>query len=143
MIRYFLSWSQLKTILTQPVYLTLLSDLKLKQSFEETRRQDDCQTTDVCGHMNGHQDPSEQQHDPSLEETVETLLTRLREKRQSLGLPDNMKVRDHLRSAGRPFEIEPDTRSSVRRRWPKDRWLWRRSRCKNVCCILRAYTVDL
>uniref|UniRef100_A0A3B3V2U0 Protein FAM13A-like n=1 Tax=Poecilia latipinna TaxID=48699 RepID=A0A3B3V2U0_9TELE len=31
-------------------------------------------------------------HKPSLEETVESLFRRLREKRQSLGLPDNMKV---------------------------------------------------
>ncbi|XP_057215375.1 protein FAM13C [Triplophysa rosa] len=68
-----------------------LKDLKLKQSFEETHRQDDSKTSDICRHPNGHQDPSEQQHEPSLEETVETLLNRLREKRQSLGLPDNMK----------------------------------------------------
>ncbi|KAL0964707.1 hypothetical protein UPYG_G00327860 [Umbra pygmaea] len=33
----------------------------------------------------------QQQHKPSLEETVEGLLRRLREKRQDLGLPDNMK----------------------------------------------------
>ena len=32
------------------------------------------------------------EHKPSLEETVESLFRRLREKRQTLGLPDNMKV---------------------------------------------------
>uniref|UniRef100_A0A3Q2TMJ9 FAM13A-like domain-containing protein n=1 Tax=Fundulus heteroclitus TaxID=8078 RepID=A0A3Q2TMJ9_FUNHE len=38
----------------------------------------------------GHQGTSD--HKPSLEETVESLFRRLREKRQSLGLPDNIKV---------------------------------------------------
>ncbi|XP_055032127.1 protein FAM13C isoform X1 [Misgurnus anguillicaudatus] len=69
-----------------------LKDLKLKQSYEETQRQDHSETTDICRYTNGHQDPSDQQqHKPILEETVEVLLKRLREKRQSLGLPDNMK----------------------------------------------------
>lgn len=32
------------------------------------------------------------EHKPTLEDTVESLFRRLREKRQALGLPDNMKV---------------------------------------------------
>lgn len=43
-----------------------------------------------CRYISGQQGASE--HKPTLEETVESLFRRLREKRQALGLPDNMKV---------------------------------------------------
>ncbi|KAF4106857.1 hypothetical protein G5714_012847 [Onychostoma macrolepis] len=68
-----------------------LKDLKLRQSFEESRTHDNNQSTDICRYTNGQQETPEQQHKPSLEETMDTLLKRLREKRQALGLPDNMK----------------------------------------------------
>ncbi|XP_039509273.1 protein FAM13C [Pimephales promelas] len=68
-----------------------LKDLKLKQSFGESRRHENGQSTDICRYTNGQQEAPEQQHKPSLEETVDGLLKRLREKRQDLGLPDNMK----------------------------------------------------
>ncbi|XP_051968024.1 protein FAM13C-like [Xyrauchen texanus] len=71
-----------------------LKDLKLRQSFEHSRRQDGSESTEICRYTNGQQEAPEQQtqqHKPSLEETVDSLLRRLREKRQSLGLPDNMK----------------------------------------------------
>uniref|UniRef100_A0A8C5FJ79 FAM13A-like domain-containing protein n=1 Tax=Gadus morhua TaxID=8049 RepID=A0A8C5FJ79_GADMO len=38
-----------------------------------------------------------EQHEPTLEETVESLFGRLREKRQTLGLPDNMKVKNQTK----------------------------------------------
>ena len=60
---------------------------------EESRGQENGEPTDVCRYSNGLQEATEQQHKPSLEETVDLLLKRLREKRQTLGLPDNMKVR--------------------------------------------------
>ncbi|XP_067285411.1 protein FAM13C isoform X2 [Pseudorasbora parva] len=71
-----------------------LKDLKLRQSFVESRRHENGQSTAICRFTNGHQETPEQQpqqHKPSLEETVDGLLKRLREKRQALGLPDNMK----------------------------------------------------
>ncbi|XP_030631718.1 protein FAM13C [Chanos chanos] len=76
-----------------------LKDLKLRQSVEELRSQESSEHTEICRYTNGLQEATEQQqqqqqqqqHKPSLEETVETLLRRLREKRQALGLPDNMK----------------------------------------------------
>lgn len=72
------------------------TDLKLRQSFVESRRHENGQSTDICRYTNSQQEAPEQQpqqHKPSLEETVDGLLKRLREKRQALGLPDNMKVR--------------------------------------------------
>lgn len=73
------------------------SDLKLRQSVEESRGQENDQPSGTCRYSNGlHEAPEQQQqqqHKPSLEETVDMLLKRLREKRQALGLPDNMKVR--------------------------------------------------
>lgn len=63
---------------------------------EESRGQENDQPTGTCRYSNGqHEAPEQQQqqHKPSLEETVDMLLKRLREKRQALGLPDNMKVR--------------------------------------------------
>uniref|UniRef100_A0A8C1RJ19 Family with sequence similarity 13 member C n=1 Tax=Cyprinus carpio TaxID=7962 RepID=A0A8C1RJ19_CYPCA len=68
-----------------------LKDLKLRQSFEESGTHENNQYTDICRYSNGQQETPEQQHKPSLEETVGALLKRLREKRQALGLPDNMK----------------------------------------------------
>uniref|UniRef100_A0AAR2K9B6 FAM13A-like domain-containing protein n=1 Tax=Pygocentrus nattereri TaxID=42514 RepID=A0AAR2K9B6_PYGNA len=69
-----------------------LKDLKLRQSVEESRGQENGEPTDVCRYSNGQQEATElQQHKPSLEESVDLLLMRLREKRQALGLPDNMK----------------------------------------------------
>ncbi|KAK7123032.1 hypothetical protein R3I94_019971 [Phoxinus phoxinus] len=68
-----------------------LKDLKLRQSFVESRRHENSQSTDICRYTNGQQETPEQQHKPSLEETVDGLLKRLLEKRQALGLPDNMK----------------------------------------------------
>ncbi|XP_017338103.2 protein FAM13C [Ictalurus punctatus] len=71
-----------------------LKDLKLRQSVEESRGQENDQPTGTCRYSNGqHEAPEQQQqqHKPSLEETVDMLLKRLREKRQALGLPDNMK----------------------------------------------------
>uniref|UniRef100_A0A8C1TRI0 Family with sequence similarity 13 member C n=1 Tax=Cyprinus carpio TaxID=7962 RepID=A0A8C1TRI0_CYPCA len=68
-----------------------LKDLKLRLSFEESQKHENNQSTDVCRYTNGQQETPEQPHKPSLEETVDTVLKRLREKRQALGLPDNMK----------------------------------------------------
>ncbi|KAK1794106.1 hypothetical protein P4O66_010716 [Electrophorus voltai] len=72
-----------------------LKDLKLKQTVEESRGQENSQPTDTCRYSGSLQGATElhphQQHKPSLEETVDTLMKRLREKRQALGLPDNMK----------------------------------------------------
>ncbi|XP_023686559.2 protein FAM13C [Paramormyrops kingsleyae] len=65
-----------------------LKDLKLKQSVEELREQKD---TEICKYNSDLQGATESQHMPSLEETVDALLKRLRDKRQALGLPDNMK----------------------------------------------------
>ncbi|KAM9462164.1 protein FAM13C [Clarias gariepinus] len=69
-----------------------LKELKLRQSVEESRGQENDEPTSTCRYANGlHEAPEQQQHKPSLEETVDMLLKRLREKRQALGLPDNMK----------------------------------------------------
>ncbi|XP_062859539.1 protein FAM13C [Trichomycterus rosablanca] len=66
-----------------------LKELKLK---EESRGQENDDPTESCRHSNGLQEALEQQqHRPSLEETVDMLFKRLREKRQTLGLPENMK----------------------------------------------------
>ncbi|XP_017570016.1 protein FAM13C isoform X2 [Pygocentrus nattereri] len=77
-----------------------LKDLKLRQSVEESRGQENGEPTDVCRYSNGQQEATElQQHKPSLEESVDLLLMRLREKRQALGLPDNMKEMTHRQMA--------------------------------------------
>ncbi|MEQ2196073.1 hypothetical protein XENOCAPTIV_023527 [Xenoophorus captivus] len=60
--------------------------MRLRQSVFESKEQE---TSDPCRLGSGQQGASD--HKPSLEETVESLFRRLREKRQSLGLPDNMK----------------------------------------------------
>ncbi|XP_031600450.2 protein FAM13C-like [Oreochromis aureus] len=63
-----------------------LKELRLRQSVFESKEQENA---DVCRYGAGQQGASE--HKPALEETVESLFRRLREKRQALGLPDNMK----------------------------------------------------
>uniref|UniRef100_A0AAX7UZP0 FAM13A-like domain-containing protein n=1 Tax=Astatotilapia calliptera TaxID=8154 RepID=A0AAX7UZP0_ASTCA len=63
-----------------------LKELRLRQSVFESKEQE---SADVCRYGVGQQGASE--HKPALEETVESLFRRLREKRQALGLPDNMK----------------------------------------------------
>ncbi|XP_008435924.1 protein FAM13A-like [Poecilia reticulata] len=63
-----------------------LKELRLRQSVFESKEQESSET---CRSGSGQQGASD--HKPSLEETVESLFRRLREKRQSLGLPDNMK----------------------------------------------------
>ncbi|XP_029104718.1 protein FAM13C [Scleropages formosus] len=68
-----------------------LKDLKLKQSVEELKEQKKEAPTEICRYSSDLQGATELQHKPSLEETVEALLKRLKEKRQALGLPDNMK----------------------------------------------------
>ncbi|XP_061089133.1 protein FAM13C [Conger conger] len=68
-----------------------LKDLKLKQSEAELRDERRVALTEICRYNNDQQGATEPQHKPCLEETVDALLKRLREKRQALGLPDNMK----------------------------------------------------
>ncbi|XP_072228883.1 protein FAM13A-like [Leuresthes tenuis] len=63
-----------------------LKELRLRQSVFESKGQE---TTDGRRFGSGQQGASE--HKPSLEETVESLFKRLREKRETLGLPDDMK----------------------------------------------------
>ncbi|XP_013878788.1 protein FAM13C [Austrofundulus limnaeus] len=63
-----------------------LKELRLRQSVFESKEPE---PSDVCRFGSGQIGSSD--HKPSLEETVESLLRRLREKRRSLGLPDNMK----------------------------------------------------
>ncbi|XP_056153405.1 protein FAM13C [Lampris incognitus] len=71
-----------------------LKELKLRQSVFELNEQGSegsaLDHTELCRYSSGQQVASEQ-HKPTLEETVESLFRRLKEKRQALGLPDNMK----------------------------------------------------
>uniref|UniRef100_A0A8C1Y8G1 Family with sequence similarity 13 member C n=1 Tax=Cyprinus carpio TaxID=7962 RepID=A0A8C1Y8G1_CYPCA len=67
-----------------------LKDLKLRQSFEESGTHENNQYTDICRYSNGQQETPEQQHKPSLEETVGALLKRLREKRQGTKQEKNL-----------------------------------------------------
>ncbi|XP_020513187.2 protein FAM13C [Labrus bergylta] len=64
-----------------------LKELRLRQSVFESKEQDSPENS--CRYGSGQQGASE--HKPTLEETVESLFRRMREKRQALGLPDNMK----------------------------------------------------
>ncbi|XP_069373819.1 protein FAM13A-like [Paralichthys olivaceus] len=64
-----------------------LKELRLRQSVFESKEQDGPENT--LRYSSGQQGASE--HKPTLEETVESLFRRLREKRRDLGLPDNMK----------------------------------------------------
>ncbi|KAJ8361623.1 hypothetical protein SKAU_G00181480 [Synaphobranchus kaupii] len=68
-----------------------LRDLRLKQSVEQMRAQKMEEHADMCRYSGDLQGAPEQSHKPSLEDTLEALLKRLRDKRQALGLPDNMK----------------------------------------------------
>ncbi|XP_028264345.1 protein FAM13C-like isoform X2 [Parambassis ranga] len=63
-----------------------LKELRLRQSVFESKEQG---TTEICRYHSGQQGASEQE--PTLEDTVDSLFRRLREKRAALGLPDNMK----------------------------------------------------
>ncbi|XP_042253026.1 protein FAM13C-like [Thunnus albacares] len=66
-----------------------LKELRLRQSLFESKEPDGPENSEICRLASGQQAASE--HKASLEETVESLFRRLREKRQALGLPDNMK----------------------------------------------------
>ncbi|MBN3321482.1 FA13C protein, partial [Atractosteus spatula] len=68
-----------------------LKDLKLKQSVVELRERRTDSQTETSRVSSDPQGAAEQQHKPCLEETVDTLLKRLKEKRSTLGLPENMK----------------------------------------------------
>uniref|UniRef100_W5MHV9 Family with sequence similarity 13 member C n=1 Tax=Lepisosteus oculatus TaxID=7918 RepID=W5MHV9_LEPOC len=68
-----------------------LKDLKLKQSVVELRERRTDSQTEMSRVSSDPQGGAEQQHKPCLEETVDTLLKRLKEKRSTLGLPENMK----------------------------------------------------
>lgn len=86
--------------------LTSSPELRLKQSVEELADQDNGKGEDSNGSSNGksthhHQgelqiqqqlQQQQQPQRPTLEETVDSLLKRLKEKRQALGLPENMLV---------------------------------------------------
>lgn len=88
------------------VMLTSSPELRLKQSVEELADQDNGKGEDSNGSSNGksthhHQgelqiqqqlQQQQQPQRPTLEETVDSLLKRLKEKRQALGLPENMLV---------------------------------------------------
>ncbi|CAL8302693.1 unnamed protein product [Lota lota] len=71
-----------------------LKEMKLRQSVFDSK---DLGTEGTAGDSNQHsrhgssQQGEPEQHKPTLEETVESLFGRLQEKRQTLGLPDNMK----------------------------------------------------
>nr|XP_046233644.1 protein FAM13C-like [Scatophagus argus] len=64
-----------------------LKELRLRQSVFESKEQGGPENAcrDVCGQQRASE------HKPTLEETVESLFRRLREKRQTLGLPENIK----------------------------------------------------
>ncbi|XP_049420201.1 protein FAM13C-like [Epinephelus fuscoguttatus] len=64
-----------------------LKEMRLRQSVFESKEPDGPGNT--CRYGSGQQGAPD--HKPTLEETVESLFRRLREKRQALGLPDNMK----------------------------------------------------
>ncbi|XP_074518688.1 protein FAM13C-like [Halichoeres trimaculatus] len=64
-----------------------LKELRLRQSVFESKEQDGAGGS--SRYSCSQQGASE--HKPTLEETVESLFRRLREKRQTLGLPDNMR----------------------------------------------------
>ncbi|XP_039627457.1 protein FAM13C isoform X3 [Polypterus senegalus] len=84
-----------------------LKDLKLKLSVEEMHKHETEQRdmkSDLTGVNVEHQDAVEsQQQKPSIEETVECLIKRLMEKRQALGLPENMKCTKQERNLMKPL----------------------------------------
>ncbi|KAM4624543.1 protein FAM13C [Polymixia lowei] len=71
-----------------------LKELKLRQSIFELKERGSEQPaeehTELCRYGISQQGAPEQ-HKPTLEETADSLFRRLRDKRQALGLPDNMK----------------------------------------------------
>lgn len=67
------------------IWFVSCAELRLRQSVFESKDGDLS-----CSYTSGEQEAPE--HKPTLEETVESLFRRLREKRQTLGLPDNTKV---------------------------------------------------
>ncbi|KAG8009248.1 Protein FAM13C [Nibea albiflora] len=67
-----------------------LKELRLRQSVFESK--DDDGTENMYRSVSGQ--PGAPEHKPTLEETVESLFRRLREKRHALGLPDNMKEKN-------------------------------------------------
>ncbi|XP_058476691.1 protein FAM13C-like isoform X1 [Solea solea] len=64
-----------------------LKELRLRQSVFESK--DGGESTNMHRYVSGQQGASE--HRPTMEETVDSLFRRLREKRRDLGLPDNVK----------------------------------------------------
>ncbi|KAM9837871.1 protein FAM13C-like [Aulostomus maculatus] len=66
-----------------------LKELRLRQSVFESNESDGQRTSDFCRHMSSQQVAAE--HKLSVEDTMESLFRRLREKRLQLGLPDNVK----------------------------------------------------
>lgn len=76
---------------TQNIWFVSCTELRLRQSVFEPKDGDLS-----CSYTGGQQEAPE--HQPTLEETVESLFRRLREKRQTLGLPDNTKVRITIRT---------------------------------------------
>ncbi|XP_059181317.1 protein FAM13C [Centropristis striata] len=64
-----------------------LKEMRLRQSVFESK--EPAGPEHSCRSSSGQQGAPD--HKPTLEETVESLFRRLREKRQALGLPDNMK----------------------------------------------------
>lgn len=75
---------------TENIWFVSCAELRLRQSVFESK---DGELS--CSYTSGEQEASE--HQPTLEETVESLFRRLREKRQTLGLPDNTKVRIRIK----------------------------------------------
>ncbi|XP_038133879.1 protein FAM13A-like isoform X1 [Cyprinodon tularosa] len=63
-----------------------LKEMRLRQSVFESKEDETSNSS-----RSGFSQQGTSDHKPSLEETVESLFRRLREKRQSLGLPDNIK----------------------------------------------------
>uniref|UniRef100_A0A3P9AAV0 FAM13A-like domain-containing protein n=1 Tax=Esox lucius TaxID=8010 RepID=A0A3P9AAV0_ESOLU len=89
-----------------------LKELKLKQSEVEMKgqkiqgeKENNDGGSEMCRYGVFQQVAADhqQQSKPSLEETVEGLLRRLREKRQDLGLPDNMKGTKQERNLVKPL----------------------------------------
>lgn len=76
---------------TQNIWFVSCPELRLRQSVFEPQDGDLS-----CSYTSGQQEAPE--HQPTLEETVESLFRRLREKRRTLGLPDNTKVRITIRT---------------------------------------------
>ncbi|XP_053197811.1 protein FAM13C-like [Scomber japonicus] len=66
-----------------------LKELRLRQSLFESKESDGSENSATCRLSSGQQGAAET--NPTLEETVESLFRRLKEKRHALGLPDNMK----------------------------------------------------